>query len=101
MAKSAEVSQPVKILSSTQAQSDIFNHPGGIGVFIGLRAHAGGTWSLFAEFPDGTWVDVGEGDVQFEEDAIRIFDAPAVLRYQLRSGDVGAVAWLLSNEKYP
>ena len=101
MPKSASVSAPIKILSSTQSQSDIFVHPGGVGVFIGLRAHAGGTWSLFVEFPDGTWVDVGSGDVEFTEDAIRIFDAPAVLRYQLRGGNAGAVAWLLSNEKFP
>ena len=38
-----------------------FKHPGGIGVFIGLRGHAGGEWSLFAEFPDETWVNVGSG----------------------------------------
>ena len=61
MAKSAKVSAPVKILSATQAASDIFKHPGGIGVFIGLRGHAGGEWSLFAEFPDETWVNVGSG----------------------------------------
>ena len=54
MAKSVSVSAPVKILSATQAASDIFKHPGGIGVFIGLRGHAGGEWSLFAEFPDET-----------------------------------------------
>ena len=33
MAKSVCVSAPVKILSATQAASDIFKHPGGIGVF--------------------------------------------------------------------
>ena len=101
MAKSTSVNAPIQILFPTKTSSDTFHHPGGVGVFIALRGHAGGVWSLFAQYPDGTWVDVGEGDVEFKENAIRLFDAPATLSYQLRSGSAGAVAWLLSNEKYP
>ena len=102
MGKSADAHRAVRILSSTQAESDVFHHPGGVGVFIGMRAHAGGTWSLWAQFPDGEWEDVGSGDVEFTDNSIRVlFDAPAVLSYQLRGGTQGAVAWLLSNERYP
>ena len=85
MAKSVSISAPVKILSATQAASDIFKHPGGIGVFIGLRGHAGGEWSLFAEFPDETQ---SSSTPQHSQTCTGLFYSYERSRRRLRSGRI-------------
>ena len=85
MAKSASISAPVKILSATQSESDIFRHPGGVGVFIGLRGHAGGEWSLFAEFPDETQ---SSSTPQHSQTCTGLFYSYERSRRRLRSGRI-------------
>ena len=102
MALRADAGKAVLILAATQSTSEEFEHPGGVGVFVALRAHAGGTWSLWAKFPDDTWTNIGSGDVEFTADAIKLIDAPAAgFVFQLRGGTAGAKAWLCMNAPWP
>ena len=59
---------------------------------IFLTDHAGGTWTLQAQSPDGDWVDT---NVTFKDNGIQssiIFEQG--IHYRLAGGTVGAKAWI-------
>ena len=92
---------PHPILASTQDTSDTFRTRGGIS-FLLLSGHAGGTWKLQVEDPDGVWVDVtGDQGVQFNDDGYQVFYADSELTFRLTGGTVGAKAWLTTGVYVP
>ena len=83
-----------QILADTQTTSDEY-HAGGnrYSATVILTNHAGGTWTLEVEAPDGTWVD--PESVQFTKNDVFsnvIFERG--LNYRLTGGSVGATAWV-------
>ena len=82
-----------QFLIATQTTSD--EHPAAGGRYSGtifLTDHAGGTWTLQAESPDGDWVDT---NVTFTADGIQsniIFEQG--ISYRLNGGSAGAKAWV-------
>ena len=83
------------ILSDTQTTSDTHEAAGGrYSGTVFLTGHAGGTWTLQAESPDGDWIAT---NVTFTADGIQsniIFEEG--VRYRLTGGTVGAKAWISS-----
>ena len=55
-----------------------------------LTGHAGGTWTLQCQAPNGTWVD---SNVTFDDNGIKDFYGWPEVDYRLNGGDVGAEAW--------
>lgn len=90
---------PKKILESNEAVGDAFliEHPR---AFIVMK-HAGGTWNLEILLPDGTWLNIGAGGVQFTSGGLFHFYAVPAMNYRLRGGSVGAEAWLAYGEPAP
>ena len=89
---------PIQILSETQAVSETFRLPGGVG-FILMDNHAGGTWILEARSPENQWVPLGgPAGVEFDEPGMSALHCASTLDYRLRGGTVGARAWLYGND---
>ena len=90
-----------KILGIAQTTSAEFGHPGGL-AFILMDRHAGETWTLQVQTPEGRWVDLsGVGGVEFDENGMQVFYGTGALSYRLTGGTVGAEAWVVSNEYAP
>ena len=91
-----------RILDATETEGSLFYHPGNMLVSILLSDHAGGTWTLQKQTPDGAWVDLG-GDlgVEFDSDGEQFFYGTPILPYRLTGGTVGAKAWVLIADYAP
>lgn len=91
-----------QILTETQTTSDTFSLRGGP-VFILLSDHAGGTWTLEIQNPDGDWVDIGEGagGVSFDDNGLVYFYGMPWMSYRLTGGDDGAKAWIAYGDPIP
>ena len=86
-----------QILFSTQTTSDELEAAGGLtnGGSIVLASHAGETWTLQVEAPDGTWISTA---ITFTANGIQSALAfERGLRYRLNGGTVGAEAWISEN----
>ena len=82
-----------QILSATQATSDEFPAGGNrYSATVMLTAHAGGTWTLQVEAPDGTWIDTNVTLTANDIFSDVIFERG--LKYRLTGGSVGAKAWV-------
>ena len=91
-----------QILKATETTGSLFNHPGSKLVSIFLSDHAGGTWKLQKQNPDGDWVDLDGGlGVEFDSEGEQFFYGTPLLFYRLTGGSVGAKAWLLIADYAP
>lgn len=79
-----------KVLDAAQTTSDVWISSGRNGIII-LTGHAGGTWTLQIQAPDGTWVDT---DVTFTANGVQtnFYTVPG-FSYRLTGGSAGASAW--------
>ena len=92
---------PKQILMAAQTTGPWFSVKGGP-AFILLTNHAGGTWNLEAEAPDGSVAEIGgDGGVSFDGDGKVYWHGTPWLRYRLNSGDAGAKAWLCYADQIP
>ena len=87
----------LSILDATQTTGDEFYPPGGTALIL-LTGHAGGTWQLEVQAPDGTWV---EDEMTFTDNGIKAWFNVAHLKYRLTGGNAGAKAWVFSNGYKP
>ena len=83
-----------QILFETQTQGDEYEAAGGLtnGGSIVVSAHAGGTWTLQVEAPDGTWISTS---ITFTANGIQgaLAFEPG-LKYRLNGVTVGAKGWI-------
>ena len=82
-----------QILYDTQTTSDEFSSAGGLyWSTVAISPHAGGTWTLEWQDPDGTWVTTGQ---TFTEAAIKsTLGLEGGVRYRLTGGTAGAKGYI-------
>ena len=78
----------VQVLEDTDTTSSTFKMPGGV-QFVQVGGHAGGTWVVELENPDGDWV----GLFNFDADGEKAFNSFHGDTYRLHGGNAGAKAW--------
>ena len=63
-------------------------------MIILIKDHAGGTWELQRQAPDGGWVDISPSPNPFTQSGEWWYRAMAATRYRLSGGQAGAKAWV-------
>lgn len=85
-----------QILKPDQTTSDEFGPASGnllYGTCI-LTDHAGGTWTLQVQSPDGVWVTPGNPVTFTKDDIYSNIRFARDLKYRLHGGTAGAKAWI-------
>ena len=59
--------------------------------FVEVTGHAGGTWTLEKEAPNGEWLCL---DVTFKDSGSKAFYTDTRAKYRINGGNVGAQAFL-------
>ena len=79
-----------QILENTQGEGSSVK--GGSGIqFVQVDDHAGETWTLQYQQPDGGWEDT---DITFTDSGIKEYQSNFGTRYRLSGGTVGAVGYI-------
>ena len=84
-----------KVLAADVATSKEWTSLGGR-AFIWFTEHTGGTWIFEAQNPEDPtdWIDISPEPNPFESKGWWWTDMAAPVRYRLRGGNQGAIAWV-------
>ena len=79
-----------QFLAATQATGDVVVSERTAPALVMLAQHAGGTWTLQFQAPNGDWID---SDITFVANGGKAFRAFQGLPMRMHGGTAGALAW--------